>query len=208
MLSHRNLTAATVSIIAQTGDSGVKQEDVHMSYLPATHIFERLMQLMLMCVGGSIGFWQGDVKKLVMDMMALRPTVFPAVPRILNRIYDNVQAQVAVSKLKSALFNYALKSKFSNISFSTATQSNCQFHSAIWRQSWWDFLCAQIQNMLGGRVRMIACGAAPIKPEILQFYRAALGASVFEVSKCRQLEEQIRSCKQEFHCSLLIFIHK
>ena len=124
MLSHRNLTVTAISIIAQIGDSGVKQDDVHMSYLPATHIFERLMQLMLISVGGSIGFWQGDVKKLVNDMMALRPSVFPAVPRILNRIYDNVQAQVGVSTLKSALFNYALRSKLRGVEAGYVTRSS------------------------------------------------------------------------------------
>ena len=37
-------------------------------------------------VGGSMGFWQGDVKKLATDMQALKPSVFAAVPRILNKL--------------------------------------------------------------------------------------------------------------------------
>ena len=40
----------------------------------------------------------------------------------------------------------------------------------------------QIQNMLGGRIRLMATGAAPLKPQILEFFRAALGATVYEVS--------------------------
>ena len=36
--------------------------------------------------------------------------------------------------------------------------------------------------MLGGRVRLIPCGAAPFKQEVLQFFRAALGAMVLEVA--------------------------
>jgi len=41
-------------------------------------------------VGGSVGFYSGDIKRLSEDMKALRPTVIPAVPRLLNRMYDKV----------------------------------------------------------------------------------------------------------------------
>jgi long-chain acyl-CoA synthetase len=42
-----------------------------------------------MC-GGQIGFFQGDVKLLMDDIKELRPTLFPSVPRLLNRFYDKV----------------------------------------------------------------------------------------------------------------------
>lgn len=41
-------------------------------------------------VGASVGFYTGDIKRLPEDMKALRPTVIPAVPRLLNRMYDKV----------------------------------------------------------------------------------------------------------------------
>jgi long-chain acyl-CoA synthetase len=45
---------------------------------------------MLFCHGAQIGFFQGDVKKLVGDIQELKPTIFVSVPRLLNRIYDKV----------------------------------------------------------------------------------------------------------------------
>jgi len=42
------------------------------------------------CHGGRIGFFQGDIRLLSDDMKALRPTIFPVVPRLLNRMYDKV----------------------------------------------------------------------------------------------------------------------
>ena len=42
-----------------------------------------------------MGYWQGDVKLLSSDLQALSPSIFPAVPRILNRLYDKVQAGVS-----------------------------------------------------------------------------------------------------------------
>ena len=41
--------------------------------------------------GAKIGFFQGDVKTLMDDIKELKPTVFPSVPRLLNRVYDKVR---------------------------------------------------------------------------------------------------------------------
>lgn len=47
-------------------------------------------QIVLYSVGGKVGFFQGDIRLLTDDMKALKPTVFPVVPRLLNRIHDKV----------------------------------------------------------------------------------------------------------------------
>ena len=129
MLTHRNLVSATVAVMTQLEGAVMTKEDVHMSYLPASHIFERLVQTAIIMVGASMGFWQGDVKKLAIDMQALKPSIFPAVPRILNRLYDKVQTEVSASKLKSALFNFALNSKLKGVEAGYVTKS-----------SMWDYL--------------------------------------------------------------------
>lgn len=66
-------------------------------------------------VGGAVGYFSGDIRRLADDMKALRPTVTPAVPRLLNRIYDKVQAEVSGSFLKRMLFNMAMSAKESEI---------------------------------------------------------------------------------------------
>ena len=83
----------------------------------------------MISVGGSIGYWQGDVKKLATDMQALMPTIMPAVPRILNRLYDKVQSEVSGSALKSMIFNTALSSKIKG-----------QRGGSVTRSSFWDAL--------------------------------------------------------------------
>lgn len=50
------------------------------------------LQSVVYCHGGRIGFYQGDIRLLPDDMKALRPTIFPVVPRLLNRMYDKVRA--------------------------------------------------------------------------------------------------------------------
>jgi len=51
-------------------------------------------QSVVYCHGGRIGFFQGDIRLLSDDMKALRPTIFPVVPRLLNRMYDKVSSAV------------------------------------------------------------------------------------------------------------------
>lgn len=58
-----------------------------------------------------MGFYSGDIKELTNDMKALRPTVMPAVPRLLNRVYDKIHSDISRSSFKRMLFNMALKSK-------------------------------------------------------------------------------------------------
>lgn len=62
-------------------------------------------------VGASVGFYSGEIRRLSEDMKALRPTVTPAVPRLLNRIYDKVHADIKRSCLKKMLFNMAMSTK-------------------------------------------------------------------------------------------------
>lgn len=54
----------------------------------------RVVEEMLLYVGGSIAYFQGDIRKLVDDIGALRPTIFAGVPRVFERIYNGVMDQV------------------------------------------------------------------------------------------------------------------
>ncbi|KTG37274.1 hypothetical protein cypCar_00037682, partial [Cyprinus carpio] len=64
----------------------------------------------VICHGGRIGFFQGDIRLLSDDMKALQPTIFPVVPRLLNRMYDKIFSQ-ANTPLKRWLLNFAAKRK-------------------------------------------------------------------------------------------------
>ncbi|XP_036793647.1 long-chain-fatty-acid--CoA ligase 6 isoform X3 [Oncorhynchus mykiss] len=121
------------------------------------------------CHGGRIGFFQGDIRLLSDDMKALRPTIFPVVPRLLNRMYDKIFSQ-ANTPLKRWLLNFAAKRKGAEVS-----------SGIIRMDSLWDkIFFSKIQASLGGRLRMIVTGAAPASPTVLGFLRAALGCQVYE----------------------------
>nr|XP_021324602.1 long-chain-fatty-acid--CoA ligase 6 [Danio rerio] len=123
----------------------------------------------VICHGGRIGFFQGDIRLLPDDMKALRPTIFPVVPRLLNRMYDKIFSQ-ANNSVKRWLLNFAAKRKGAEVSRGV-TRSD-----SIWDKIFFH----KIQASLGGRLRMIITGAAPASPSVLDFLRAALGCQVYE----------------------------
>ena len=54
----------------------------------------------MLCHGAKIGFFQGDIRLLMDDLKALQPTIFPVVPRLLNRMFDRVSARGRVWDLE------------------------------------------------------------------------------------------------------------
>lgn len=88
-------------------EAGVLQKDTAADFRFLAHIHQRqdclhwprhralssiFFQGVIFSCGGKIGFFQGDIRLLPDDMKALKPTVFPTVPRLLNRVYDKVRA--------------------------------------------------------------------------------------------------------------------
>ncbi|VFV27731.1 long-chain-fatty-acid--ligase 5 [Lynx pardinus] len=170
MLTHENIVANS-SAFLKCVECIFKPttEDVSISYLPLAHMFERIVQTVMYSCGAKVGFFQGDIRLLPDDMKTLKPTVFPSVPRLLNRIYDKVHNE-AKTPLKKFLLNLAVSCKFSEVK-----------KGIIRRDSFWDKLIfGKIQDSLGGRVSIMVTGAAPISSPVLMFLRAAIGCPVFE----------------------------
>ncbi|KFV73544.1 Long-chain-fatty-acid--CoA ligase 6, partial [Struthio camelus australis] len=104
MLTHGNVVADFSGFLKVTEKVIFpRQDDVLISFLPLAHMFERVIQSVVYCHGGRIGFFQGDIRLLSDDMKALRPTIFPVVPRLLNRMYDKIFSQADTSLKRWAL---------------------------------------------------------------------------------------------------------
>uniref|UniRef100_A0A8C3A692 Arachidonate--CoA ligase n=1 Tax=Cyclopterus lumpus TaxID=8103 RepID=A0A8C3A692_CYCLU len=151
------------------GSFVIRQEDVSISYLPLAHMFERMIQISMFCHGARVGFYQGDISLLMDDIKTLKPTFFPVVPRLLNRIYDKILGSVT-SPLRRALLHYAVRRKQAELS-----------SGVVRNNSLWDKLVFnRIQASLGGNLRFALTASAPISPTVLSFLRATLGCLIFE----------------------------
>uniref|UniRef100_A0A8C9AN97 Arachidonate--CoA ligase n=1 Tax=Prolemur simus TaxID=1328070 RepID=A0A8C9AN97_PROSS len=170
MLTHGNVVADFSGFLKVTESQWAPTcVDVHISYLPLAHMFERMVQSVVYCHGGRVGFFQGDIRLLSDDMQALRPTIFPVVPRLLNRMYDKIFSQAGTA-LRRWLLEFAARRKQAEV------RSGIIRNDSIWDELFFN----KIQASLGGCVRMIVTGAAPASPTVLGFLRAALGCQVYE----------------------------
>ncbi|XP_061314744.1 long-chain-fatty-acid--CoA ligase 5 [Pezoporus flaviventris] len=170
MLTHENVVSNAAAFLRCTENTvEITSSDIVISYLPLAHMFERVVQAVVYSCGAKVGFFQGDIKFLTDDMKTLKPTLFPVVPRLLNRIYDKIQSG-AKSPVKRCLLNFAVIMKMAEIK-----------QGIIRNDSIWDKLIfKKVQETMGGRVRIMVTGAAPISPSVLTFLRAALGCQIFE----------------------------
>jgi long-chain acyl-CoA synthetase len=145
--------------------------DSLLSYLPLANIFERIIHAVMTFWGARIGFYQGDILKLMEDLEILRPSIFPSVPELYKRIYDKVLAGVKAKGggIVEKLFNAAYEAKKKGIK---------RGNTSHWL---WDRLVfSKIKAKLGGNIRLMISGAAPIDPNMVEFLRICFSVTFVE----------------------------
>ncbi|XP_076930348.1 long chain acyl-CoA synthetase 4-like [Bidens hawaiensis] len=147
--------------------------DVYFSYLPLAHIFDRVIEELFISTGASIGFWRGDIKLLIDDLKELKPTVFCAVPRVLDRIYSGLVEKISSSGfLKQTLFNIAYSYKLRNMSRGFKHEEAAPRFDKI--------IFSKVKEGLGGKMRLILSGAAPLSASVETFLRVVTCAHVLQ----------------------------
>lgn len=169
MLTHGNIVADSTGL-AILKYAMVNSNDVMISFLPLAHMFERMLEAVMFTVGARVAFFRGDIKLLTEDIKELRPTIMPVVPRLLNRIYDKVMQEAHKSIVKGFLVDTAIKSKTKDLKKSIVS------NTSIWDK----IVFKRIREGMGGRVRLMVTGSAPLAEEVLTFIRAAMGCIVLE----------------------------
>ncbi|MCX6393886.1 MAG: AMP-dependent synthetase/ligase [Solirubrobacterales bacterium] len=142
-------------------------------YLPLAHSFALLIQLISFDVDGTIAYFGGDTKNIIAELSEVKPTYFPSVPRIFEKIYTMVTSNSEdPEKLKAAV---ALCGKVRDLQ--TAGQDVPPELAEAFAVA--DEKFAMVRQAFGGNVRQAVTGAAPIAPDILEFFWAA-GVPVLE----------------------------
>ncbi|XP_039057002.1 long chain acyl-CoA synthetase 4-like [Hibiscus syriacus] len=155
---------AGVNNLLERVNEQLTMKDVYISYLPLAHIFDRVIEELFISHGASIGFWRGDIKLLVEDLGELKPSIFCVVPRVLDRIYSGLQQKVSEgSLLKKTLFNAAYSLKFYNMRNGSKHGDASPFSDK--------FVFRQVKESLGGNLRIILSGAAPLSAHVEEFLR-------------------------------------
>lgn len=152
---------------------------VHFSYLPLSHVFERIVTEGMLGGGGEIRYmrWNPSSKVtstyLLEDLKVARPTLFTAAPRVLEKIRSGLEAKVtAAGGMKSKLYNYGIKTK------SVAYASSQSTHHPLFDK----LLFSKIRAALGlDRCTMLISGSAPLRPSTFVWLSCILpGTAIIE----------------------------
>lgn len=169
IISHKNMMATLSGVY----NSKLRffYSDIHFSYLPLAHIFERAVSHYILSLGASIGFYRGDISTIIDDMSILRPTVFISVPRIFKRFYEKIQEVVnSATGPKKKLIQRAIKIKLENY----------DKRGKLTHKIWDKLVMKKFQAIIGGRVRVMITGSAPICSEIIRFLRVCFSCIFVE----------------------------
>lgn len=175
MISNESIVTliAGVKRLLQSVNEELNEKDVFISYLPLAHIFDRVIEELFISHGASIGFWRGDVKLLVEDIGELKPTIFCAVPRVLDRIYSGLKQKISAGGLlRNTLFNIAYKYKQYNLWKGVKTIEAAPICDKI--------VFGKVKQGLGGNVRLILSGAAPLSTHVEAYLRVVSCAHVLQ----------------------------
>ncbi|KAI0807133.1 acetyl-CoA synthetase-like protein [Fomes fomentarius] len=167
VISHGAMAQAVYGYLHQFQ---MDNETTMMSFLPLAHIYERVMELIAVCMGGQIAYTTGDPLNLLEDLAITKPHFVPFVPRVLNRIYQSAMAAGTAPGLKGALFRKAVATKLQNL------RTNGQFYHAFWDK----MVFRKLHNVIGGRMRLLTTGSAPISVNVMDFLKIGLLAEVIE----------------------------
>ncbi|MFN6116944.1 MAG: AMP-dependent synthetase/ligase [Flavobacteriales bacterium] len=170
MLTHGNILS---NVMASTTRFPVDSNARCISFLPLSHIYERMLMYMYLYNGVSIHF-QESLDDLGDRIREVAPDVFTAVPRLLEKIYDKIVAKGdALTGVKRKLFFWALDLGHRYEVHGRSAWYNIQL--ALARK----LIFSKWQAALGGNTRVVASGSAALQPRLARVFNAA-GIPVME----------------------------
>ncbi len=142
-------------------------------FLPLAHAFALLIQLLSFDVGGVIAYFGGDPKQIIPELSEVRPTYFPSVPRIFEKLYTMVTAHADPDQLTAAVAVGARVRDLELAGQEVPAELREHYEKAD------ELLFSKVRAAFGGEVRQAVTGAAPITKDILEFFWAC-GVPVLE----------------------------
>lgn len=177
MITHKNLLQSINSFFSIA--SALKdQHHTYMSYLPLAHVLALVAEFFFLAHGTLIGYSSphtisdestGIKRGQRGDAVLLKPSVLASVPLVLDRIRKGIVQKIeSKGPFLTGLFNFIVDYK----KFWTRKGFTTPIINFV--------ICRKVNQMLGGRVKLIACGGAPLSPETHEFIQAILNVNIVQ----------------------------
>jgi len=150
------------------------EHEIAYLFLPLAHAFARLIELGAIDVGATIVYWERDPQKIIPNLMEVRPTYFPSVPRIFEKIYALAVANAPDKDQLQQAVELGMKVRQME---GRGEEVPADLQTAFDRAD--EEMYSKVRGLFGGNIKQAVTGAAPIAPEILEFFYAC-GVPVME----------------------------
>jgi long-chain acyl-CoA synthetase len=167
VLTHANYRANSEML------ESVAEIDPHSTvfmFLPLAHALSRMTQMVALDLGACIGYWRGDKNLMIEDLAELKPTHFPAVPRIFEKIYEQAHEQ-ADGKVKGKLFS-------SGVDIGREVRHKERLGETVGPALRAEYevmdrrVLSKVRDLFGGNLKFALTGAAPVQQKMLEFFDA------------------------------------
>ena len=166
MLTHGNFASNIEACLAIVR---FDDQDIALSFLPLSHVFERMAEYLYLAAGGGIAYAE-SMDTIAANLLEVRPTVLCAVPRVLEKLHakilENVERQSAARR---RLFAWAVatgKARLARVLEGRTVPPVLAARAALADR----LVFSKIKARLGGRVRLLVSGGAPLARELAEFF--------------------------------------
>jgi long-chain acyl-CoA synthetase len=171
LLSHRNYRAITDAVVE---DAVIQGGDSTYLFLPLAHAFAILIQFATLELGATIAYWSRDPQKIIPELMEVGPSYFPSVPRMFEKIYTLATSNAPDEDQLQKAVDVGVKARQLEAAGHEVPEPLRQaFDKAE------EALYKNVRGLFGKNIRECVTGAAPIAPDILEFFYAC-GVPVME----------------------------
>jgi long-chain acyl-CoA synthetase len=177
MISHENI----ISVMRDQDQAfGIIEGDVGLSFLPMAHVAERVLAFYGRINTGMATYFASSIAKVLEEVAEVKPTIFGSVPRIFEKAYAKIMSTVEQAPpMRQRIFRWAESVGREAVQHWQAGEP-IPFGLKLKHRLADRLVFSKLRAIFGGRVRYFITGAAPIAPEILEFFWAA-GFPIFEM---------------------------
>ncbi|WLT33253.1 long-chain fatty acid--CoA ligase [Geothrix sp. PMB-07] len=167
MLTHGNLVT---NVLAAEATVDFIDDERALSFLPLTHIFERMAgQFLWFHIGAAI-YYAESVNTVAADLLEVRPTVMASVPRIYEKIYAKIYDTVSSGPfIKRLIFHWAMQAGRQALPYLLKNQEPPSWKGA-WYRAARTVVFEKIRQRTGGRLKVAVSGGAPLGGKIMEFF--------------------------------------
>lgn len=175
MLTHRNFL---INCYDAKEALPISDQDVSLSFLPLSHVFERMGGYYLHLLCGCTIAYAENMNTVPENLKEVRPTISCGVPRFFEKMYARIQDEANKSRLKKIIFNWAIRIGGRSAWYRMKGEAmpfflNLQHGLAV------RLVYRRIYHQLGGRLRCFISGSAPLARELAEFFYS-IGVLILE----------------------------